>query len=202
MTAKEIHSSLQSLLPAAKIEFQQGQAGDPWLLVQSADLIQVIQILKNNLGMNYLACLSGIDYETALGVVYQIRSLTGKFDVMIKVLIPKDNPVLSSLTKLYPAAEWFEREAYDLVGIQFQGHPDLRRIMMPDDWIGYPLRKDYQAPADYHGIPCDRPDPHQLLVQLRTTSQQEKTVDPAGGTSAANTPAINSSDQNQNSTAG
>jgi NADH-quinone oxidoreductase subunit C len=202
MTANEIQSALQSLLPAAKIELQQGQAGDPWLLVQPVDLIQVIQILKNNLAMNYLACLSGIDYETALGVVYQIRSLAGKFEVMIKVLIPKDNPALSSLTQLYPAAEWFEREAYDLVGIQFQGHPDLRRIMMPDDWIGHPLRKDYQAPQDYHGIPCDRPDPHQLLVQLRTPAQQEKTAGPAGGTSPANAPTENPSDQNQKSTAG
>ena len=198
MTAKEIHSALQSLLPATKIELQQGQAGDPWLLVQSADLIQVIQILKNNLGMNYLACLSGIDYETALGVVYQIRSLKGKFDVMIKVLIPKDNPVLSSLTKLYSAAEWFEREAYDLVGIQFQGHPDLRRIMMPDDWPGHPLRKDYQPPAEYHGIPCDRPDPHQLLVQLRTTAAQENTAVPDDKTA----PPSDYADQNKKPAAG
>jgi NADH-quinone oxidoreductase subunit C len=201
MTIKEIHLSLQNILLDTKTEVQQGQCGDSWVLVQPADLIRVIQILKNDLGMNYLACLSGIDYETSLGVVYQIRSLAGKFEVMIKVLIPKDNPVLSSITQVYPAAEWFEREAYDLVGIQFQDHPDLRRIMMPDDWIGHPLRKDYQAPAEYHGIPCDRPDPHQLLVQLRTSSQQEKTIEPAGK-SAANTPSINSNDQSQKSTAG
>jgi len=183
MTAQEIQASLQNVLPEIKTELQQGQAGDPWILVPPADLIRVIQTLKNELGMNYLACLSGIDYGTAFGVVYQLRSLADKYEVMIKVLAEKENPTVPSLTGLYSAAGWFEREAYDLLGIHFQGHPDLRRIMMPDDWIGHPLRKDYQAPADYHGIPCDRPDPHQLLTQLRTTAQQVVTAEqeqPAG----------------------
>ena len=198
MTVNEILASLQNLSPEIKIELQQGQSGDPWLLVQPADLTRVVQILKNNLGMNYLACLSGIDYGNTFAVAYQIRSLTGKFEVMVKTLIPKENPVIASLIQLFPAADWFEREAYDLVGIQFQGHPDLRRIMMPDDWPGHPLRKDYQPPAEYHGIPCDRPDPHQLLVQLRTTAAQENTAVPDDKTA----PPSDYADQNKKPAAG
>jgi len=201
MTAKEIHATLYNILPDISTELQQGQVGDPWILVLPANLIRVTQVLKNDLGMNYLACLSGIDYGTVLGVVYQFRSLTARFEIMIKTLIPRENPVLPSLTDFYPAAGWFEREAYDLVGIQFQGHPDLRRIMMPDDWVGHPLRKDYQPPAEYHGIPCDRPNPHQLLEQLKVAGQTEKATNPESN-STANNPAVNSQNQNLKSTTG
>jgi NADH-quinone oxidoreductase subunit C len=174
MTAGEIHSILQNRLPESRIELQQGPAGDSWILVVPADLLPVIQILKDDLGLNYLACLSAIDYDTSLGIVYQLRSLSAKFEIMVKTLTSKDNPLVPSLTNLYPGAGWFEREAYDLLGIHFQGHPDLRRIMMPEDWVGHPLRKDYQPPAEYHGIPCARPDPLQLLEQFQATNQPEK----------------------------
>jgi NADH-quinone oxidoreductase subunit C len=201
VTAKEIQATLHDILPDTSLELQQGQAGDPWVLVLPADLIQVIQVLKKDLGMNYLACLSGIDYGTMLGVVYQLRSLTARFEIMIKTLVSRENPRLPSLTGLYSAAGWFEREAYDLLGIQFEGHPDLRRIMMPEDWVGHPLRKDYQPPSEYHGIPCDRPDPHQLLEQLQVSAQNEKDANQESN-SAVNNPAVNSPDQNLESGTG
>jgi len=191
MTAGEVCSTLQNRLPEIKIELQRGQVGDPWILVQPADLLTVLQILKQDLGLNYLACLSAIDYGTNLGVVYQLRSLSTKFEIMVKTLTSKNNPLVPSLTNLYPAAGWFEREAYDLLGVNFQDHPDLRRIMMPEDWVGHPLRKDYQPPAEYHGIPCDRPDTHQLLQQLHITQQPDKvgttTTSEVGKTPAGNT---------------
>jgi NADH-quinone oxidoreductase subunit C len=190
MTAGEVCSALQNRLPEIKIELQHGQVGDPWILVQPADLLTVIQILKQDLGLNYLACLSAIDYDTNLGVVYQLRSLSVKFEIMVKILTPKNNPLVPSLTNLYPAASWFEREAYDLLGVNFQDHPDLRRIIMPEDWVGHPLRKDYQAPAEYHGIPCDRPDTHQLLEQFHVTQRPDK-VDTAGTFAAGKTPTGN-----------
>lgn len=172
MTAPEILSVIQTKFPEIKLELQQGPAGDPWILVTSGDVANVIRILKNELGLNYLACLSGIDYQDSLGVVYQLRSLSGKFEIMVKTLAPLENPCVPTISDLYASANWFEREAYDLIGIQFQGHPDLRRIMMPEDWVGHPLRKDYQSPAEYHGISTSRPNTHQLLDQLRTAQNR------------------------------
>lgn len=167
MTATEILASVHKKHPDFKLELQKGQAGDPWLLVPNTDYLILVEFLKKELNMNYLACLSGIDYGSNFGVVVQLRSLVGKFDLMVKVLVPKDHPNVSSLSHLYGSAGWFEREAFDLLGIHFEGHPDLRRIMLPDDWPGHPLRKDYVPPAEYHGISCDRPDPHQLMDRFK-----------------------------------
>lgn len=174
MTAQEIFTVLQTKISEIKLELQRGTSGDPWILVPPGDVRKVIEILKNEQGLNYLACLSGVDYKDNLGVVYIVRSLSGKFEIMVKTLVPRDNPSVPTISDLHAGADWFEREAYDLVGIQFQGHPDLRRIMMPEDWIGHPLRKDYQQPAEYHGIPTERPDTHQLLDQIRKEKSDRK----------------------------
>lgn len=74
-------------------------------------------------------------------------------EVAIKVHVPRDNPRIASVADVWPAANWHEREAFDLFGILFDGHPDLTRILCCDDWVGYPLRKDYEFPLEYHGIP-------------------------------------------------
>ena len=76
------------------------------------------------------------------------------FTTPIKVFCPRDNPSVPSVADLWPAADWHEREAYDMFGIVFDGHPDLRRILCADDWEGFPLRKDYVFPREYHGIPA------------------------------------------------
>jgi len=195
MTINEILTTLQNKLPDCKLEIQRGQAGDSWILVPSTHIIPALQCLKNELGCKYLACLSGVDYQTTLGVVYVVRSLTEKFEVILKVQIPRENPVIPSVSQLYAIANWFEREAYDLVGINFEGHPDLRRIMMPDDWIGHPLRKDYREQAEYHGIPTDRPDTRQLFNPTKAVAPgqtiteqagQQKAATPSPPTSAAN----------------
>lgn len=71
----------------------------------------------------------------------------------VRITVDRDQPVIPSVAHVWPAAEWHEREAYDLMGIDFSSHPDMRRILCPDDWEGYPLRKDYLFPLEYHGIP-------------------------------------------------
>ena len=94
-------------------------------------------------GFEYLNCLSGADWVTRLEVVYNLSSLQQHTRVHLRVPVNRDAPVLRTVTDLWPAANWHERECYDLFGVRFDGHPDHRRILLPEDWVGYPLRKDY-----------------------------------------------------------
>jgi len=166
MTAEEILARLQAALPDSQFQIQSGEAGDRWILIQPADVIPVLSHLRNKLGLTYLATLAGVDYGSNLGVVYVVRSLEKKDEIAIKALLDRENAGIDTVSQIYGSAEWFEREAFDLLGITFTNHPDLRRIMMPDDWEGYPLRKDYKYPTEYHGIPCARPDSHAVLDPL------------------------------------
>lgn len=93
---------------------------------------------------NYLSNLSGVDQGTHLEVVYHLRSIPSGREYMVKVKTDRERPSIPSVTPVWPTANWNEREVYDLLGVDFPGHPDLRRIMMPDDWVGHPLRKDYE----------------------------------------------------------
>jgi len=93
---------------------------------------------------NYLSNLTGIDQESHLEVVYHLRSIPSEREYMVKVKTGRDRPSIPSVTPIWPTANWNEREVYDLLGVDFPGHPDLRRIMMPDDWVGHPLRKDFE----------------------------------------------------------
>ncbi|SDE34046.1 NADH-quinone oxidoreductase subunit C [Paenibacillus sp. UNCCL117] len=96
------------------------------------------------LRLNYLRNVSGTDMETHMEVVYHLISLETKREYCVKVKTSRETPSVPSVTSVWPTANWNEREIYDLLGIDFPGHPDLRRIMMADDWVGHPLRKDYE----------------------------------------------------------
>jgi len=115
------------------------------------------EVLRNDaqLDFDFLLCLSGVDYVTddQLCVVYDLRSMTHRHEFAVKVYMDRKDPRLASVMDLWPAADWHEREAFDMFGIIFEGHADLRRILLPEDWVGYPLRKDYEFPREYHGIP-------------------------------------------------
>ncbi|SEC32957.1 NADH-quinone oxidoreductase subunit C [Paenibacillus sp. GP183] len=100
--------------------------------------------IHDELQCNYLRNVSGVDQETHLEVVYHLLSLSSKKDYCVKVKADREQPSIPSVTAIWPTANWNEREVYDLFGIHFSDHPDLRRIMMPDDWVGHPLRKDYE----------------------------------------------------------
>lgn len=98
------------------------------------------------LHFDYLGLLSAVDYtEKGFQVVYHLHSLVANRKLVVKVDVPggRENPVLDSVVDVWPTADWHEREAWDMMGISFKGHPDLRRILMPEDWVGHPLRKDY-----------------------------------------------------------
>lgn len=132
-------------------------------LIIKADLIQEVCLeLKSNPAtyFDYLTCLTGIDLgliDNMFAVHYNITSIP--YNLQLNLRIKKYHnreestlPFFKTVSTIWKTAEWHEREAYDLVGIYFEGHPDLRRILLPDDWEGYPLRKDYKAQDYYHGI--------------------------------------------------
>lgn len=118
----------------------------PYLIIKGDEWPMVAEQLKDHpeLRLNYLRNVSGIDMETHLEVAYHLISLETKREYCIKIKTDREAPSIPSVTSVWPTANWNEREIYDLFGIDFPGHPDLRRIMMADDWVGHPLRKDYE----------------------------------------------------------
>lgn len=117
-------------------------------MVRPENLIEVATAVRDELGYDYLSSLTGVDYlpEGVLEVVYHVFRSTGGSGLVFKTRVPRDNPALPSLVSVYPGAELQEREAYDMYGFDFQGHPDLRRILLWDGFHGFPLRKDWKEP--------------------------------------------------------
>ncbi len=120
-------------------------------------LISVMQFLHSDeqLYFDSLSCLTGLDNgpeEGTVEVIYNLYSIPFDHHLMIKVQVDRDQAEVPTVSGVWKTADWQEREAYDLVGINFNGHPDLRRILMPADWQGNPLRKDYEEQEFYHGI--------------------------------------------------
>ncbi|MDF2719081.1 MAG: dehydrogenase [Paenibacillus sp.] len=130
----------------AEAVINEGDRHLPTLTIQNEHWASVARFVKNNedLQLNYLSNLSGVDYETYMETVYYVGSLTTKHDYCFKVKTNREAPSIPSVTPVWSTANWNERESFDLLGIDYPGHPDLRRIMMPDDWVGHPLRKDYE----------------------------------------------------------
>ncbi len=144
----------QTLPPQPKVETRwpeewvsadtrQGYQG---YLVHADYLLEFARSLRDDEGYDYLSSLQGVDYlpDGKLEVVYQVYKTTGGPGLIFKVQLPRDNPVVKSLVSIYPGAEFQEREAYDMYGIRFEGHPDLRRILLWEGFAGYPLRKDWK----------------------------------------------------------
>ncbi|MCG7408030.1 NADH-quinone oxidoreductase subunit C [Paenibacillus sp. ACRRX] len=118
----------------------------PTVTIKEEHWYKTAQWLRHNpeWSCDYLRNLSGVDQESYLAVVYHLISLKTRMEVAVHVKTDREQPSIASVTPIWPTADWNERETYDLFGISFPGHPNLRRIMMSDDWVGYPLRKDYE----------------------------------------------------------
>jgi NADH-quinone oxidoreductase subunit C len=126
------------------IEFR----GETTVVVPREHLLRAAEFLVNDraLQFTFLSDITAVDkfpIEPRFELNYHLLSLEYRKRIRLKVRIPGDDPQVQSVTSIWPAANWHEREAFDLMGIRFEGHPDLTRILMPDDWEGYPLRKDY-----------------------------------------------------------
>lgn len=118
----------------------------PTLIATSTHWLELARFLKEEelLSFDYLRNLSGVDYEEHMEVVYHLYSFPHQHELCVRVKTDREQPSVPSTTSIWAGANWNEREVFDLLGIDFPGHPNLKRIMMPDDWVGHPLRKDYE----------------------------------------------------------
>jgi NADH-quinone oxidoreductase subunit C len=172
-----IAAAVRAAVPAA--ETRKADNGWPYLLVPAAAIVEVVRLLRTRgeFAFDALMDLSGCDLmkypapaaahgaapaakgaaaapppSTAIAVVYQLFSYRHRHRVTLRVEVPRDACALPTVSGEWPAALYFEREVWDLLGAVFTGHPSLHRIMCPDDWVGHPLRKDYVYPASYHDV--------------------------------------------------
>lgn len=162
MTFAEITDLLTEHFGAEAILQANTQNTQPFLVIQTAQIAEVCRFLKEDerLFFDFLACMTAIDNGPKTGtmeVVYNLTSIPYEENLMLKIVVPRNAegeplPAVPSVASVWRTADWHEREAYDLLGISFEGHPDLRRILLPADWEGHPLRKDYVEQERYHGI--------------------------------------------------
>lgn len=155
MSIDEIYSRLKETLGDAILELEESPFQKA-IKVQPEKIGEVIQFIKEQLHFETLGDLCAVDYPAlpAFAVVYHMQSYQHKAVVRLKCYLPRsENAEIPSITYLFKAANWLEREAFDMMGIKFTGHPELRRILCPEDWTGHPLRKDYQTPDYYNGMP-------------------------------------------------
>ena len=157
MDTAAIHQRLSAQF-GERITAFQGDVAQPWAVVAAEAIADVAAFCKSDpeLAFDNLMCLSAVDYlkETPprMEVVYHLWSYAHSHAFVLKAMLPRESPSLPTVENVWGVANWHEREAYDLFGITFTGHSDMRRILLPDDWIGYPLRKDWVDPDFYNGL--------------------------------------------------
>jgi NADH-quinone oxidoreductase subunit C len=137
------------------------------LHIVPARIVEVCRAMRDDEALRFELCssVSAVDYlgsdERRLHVAYHLTSMTYRRRVRLEVAVSAESPYVASVTSVYPTADWQERETYDMFGVVFEGHPNLTRILMPDDWEGYPQRKDYPlggVPVEYKGAEIPPPD--------------------------------------------
>ncbi|MBM2816955.1 MAG: dehydrogenase subunit [Ignavibacteria bacterium] len=154
MNTQEIFEVLKEKFGDTILEVTGEAPSDLSINVVTEKIADVCLFLRDTEIMNfdYLSCLSGMDYKDSLGVVYHLYSTINHQTVVLKVKTNRENPSVPTVERIWKTANWHEREAYDMYGIQFAGHPNMIRILTCYDWEGWPLRKDYKTPEAYHGI--------------------------------------------------
>lgn len=154
MEAQAIHDMLKGTFGEAVVELQGEGFSPAFVVVAPAQINAVARYLRDDPALSFdsLMCLSGVDYKETFAVAYHLHSLKHRHAIGVKAFLPREAPSLPTVDDVWPAANFHEREAFDLYGIVFEGSKDLRRILLPEDWEGHPLRKDYKYPDFYHGI--------------------------------------------------
>jgi NADH-quinone oxidoreductase subunit C len=142
---------------------------DPFAVIEPGVIVEVSRFLRDDpeTAMDCLSNETGVDYKDRIEVVYHLYSYRYRHGCVLKVKLPRDNPTVATVEEIWRSANWMEREIFDLLGVTFEGHSDMRRILMPEDWPGYPLRKDFVEPLEYHGISTVRESPIIRLDQKK-----------------------------------
>lgn len=164
-TPAELHALLKDKFGDAILVWEE-KAKDPFCVVEPTRLRDIARFLRDDpeTRFDFLFCHTAVDHPPAtLALVLHLYSYPLRHTFILKTILERANPQVDSLANIWPTADWHEREAYDLFGIQFKGHPDLRRLLLPDDWPGHPMLRDWKEPASYHGIPTTRPDAMELV---------------------------------------
>ena len=156
MIIQDIHQELASLISDTAVIIRENCTPET-IEVPATHLKVAMNFLHSDprLYFDMLSCLTGLDLGEESGqmeVIYHLCSIPKGLSLAIAVKLERTDPMVSTVSDIWRTANWHERETYDLLGIHFDGHPDLRRILLPNDWEGYPLRKDYQHQEYYHGM--------------------------------------------------
>lgn len=155
--SKAAYDIIKERFGSAVSEFDANPTMPFFEVVDTSKWVDIALFMRDDsrLKFNYMACLSGVDYpeQNQLGIVCNLESIGHHTHrIAVKVKCQRDGGSIPSVSCVWHTANWHEREAYDMYGMTFEGHPDHRRILCPEDWTGYPLRKDYQVQETYHGI--------------------------------------------------
>lgn len=159
MEAKEIYEGIERRFPGKVSEFK-GDVLDPCLSVDPQSIVEVCRYLRDDPDLKFevLSDLTAVDLpkEEKIQVVYHLYSYSRRHQIVLKAGLPREKPQVATMEGVWKTANWLEREVFDLFGVDFEGHSDLRRIMLPEDWKGHPLRKDYVEQEEYDGISTQR----------------------------------------------
>jgi NADH-quinone oxidoreductase subunit C len=185
--AASILSALQAALPGAGCETEPA-TDRPTLVVARDRLLDVARVLRDDPGLRFLVLteVTAVDYWPAdprFVVVYHLLAPERRGLLRLKVKLASDDAHVATLCGVWPSANWLEREVYDLFGVVFEGHPDLRRLMMPEDWEGHPLRKDYPVqikmkPKVYEPLQMTEEEFHARIAADRRVRTRPKAQEP------------------------
>ena len=145
METEVLKTYFSALEPLATFE-----EGGEWLMVQvpAENWKNIASKLITERDFDFLFCVTCVDFKTHLTMVYHLRSMQTDETVVIKIQLDRDQPVVATVSDIWRTAEFHEREAFEMFGVQFTGHPDLRKLILPDDFEGFPMRKDFEDPIN------------------------------------------------------
>jgi NADH-quinone oxidoreductase subunit C len=154
MDYQQITNRIEQQFPGVVIDQEENQK--QFINLDSKNWLDVALFLRDEQDLKFdsLECITGVDLgeDQELEVRYNLHSMVYTHKIEIRIRLPRKRPKVPSIEQVWRIGDWFEREVFDMYGIRFKGHRDLRRMLLPEDWVGWPLRKDYTMPELYHGI--------------------------------------------------
>ena len=154
MDYQQITNRIEQQFPGVVIDQEENQK--QFINLDSKNWLDVALFLRDEQDLKFdsLECITGVDLgeDQKLEVRYNLHSMVYTHKIEIRIRLPRKRPKVPSIEQVWRIGDWFEREVFDMYGIRFKGHRDLRRMLLPEDWVGWPLRKDYTMPELYHGI--------------------------------------------------